>query len=104
MATGGLAGWDSARRVRPAVDVRGDAVEVWPVQLGVDELTRCALASEPLIEGTSVPKPCLARPMLVTVGTGGSAAREARPVSTGVKLHGDCSAIAGPRPQPACGG
>jgi hypothetical protein len=35
--------------------------------------------------------------MLVTVGTGGSAAREARPVSTGVELHGDCTATAGVR-------
>jgi hypothetical protein len=41
------------------------------------------------------------RPRFVTVGTGGSAAREARPVSSGVELHGDCTAIAGLRPQPA---
>jgi hypothetical protein len=42
--------WGSARRVRPAVDVRGDAVEVWLVQVGLDELPRCALESKPLIE------------------------------------------------------
>ena len=42
--------WDSARRVRPAVDGRGDAVEVWTVEVGLDELTRFALETEPLIE------------------------------------------------------
>ena len=42
--------WDSARRVRPAVNVRGDAVEVWLVQIGLDELTRVVLETEPLIE------------------------------------------------------
>ena len=42
--------WDSARRVRPAVDGRGNAVEVWLVQIGLDELTRVVLEIEPLIE------------------------------------------------------
>jgi hypothetical protein len=42
--------WDNARRVRPAVDVRGDAVEVWLVEVGLDELIRFVLESEPLIE------------------------------------------------------
>ena len=42
--------WDSARRVRPAVDVRGNAVEVWLVQIGLDELTRVVLETEPLID------------------------------------------------------
>jgi hypothetical protein len=42
--------WDSARRVRPAVDRRGDAVEVWLVQVGLDELTRFTLETEPLVE------------------------------------------------------
>ena len=42
--------WDSARRVRSAVDGRGDAVEVWLVDVGLDELTPFALESEPLIE------------------------------------------------------
>jgi hypothetical protein len=47
---------DNARRIHPAVDVRGDAVEVRLGQLGLDELPRRALESEPLIEGTSVPR------------------------------------------------
>jgi hypothetical protein len=48
--------WDSARRVRPAVDVRGNAVEVWLVQIGLDELTRVVLEIEPLIQDhVSVP-------------------------------------------------
>ena len=47
--------------------------------------------------GTSAPTPGAARPMLVTVGTGGSAAREARPVSTGAELHCDRTATAGVR-------
>jgi len=42
--------WDSARRVRPAVDGRGDAVEVWQVQGGLDEVTRVVLETEPLVE------------------------------------------------------
>jgi hypothetical protein len=42
--------WDSARRVRPAVDVRGNAVEIWRVEVGLDQLVRFALESEPLIE------------------------------------------------------
>ncbi len=42
--------WGSARRVHSGVDERGDAVEVWLVQIGLDELPRLALASEPLIE------------------------------------------------------
>ncbi len=42
--------WDSARRVRSAVDVRGDAVEIWLVDVGLDELTHFVLESEPLIE------------------------------------------------------
>ena len=42
--------WDSARRVRSAVDGRGDAVEIWLVDVGLDELIHFALESEPLIE------------------------------------------------------
>jgi hypothetical protein len=42
--------WDSARRVRSAVDGRGDAVEVWLVDVGLDELIHFVLESEPLIE------------------------------------------------------
>ena len=42
--------WDSARRVRPAVDGRGNAVEVWLVQVGLDEVTRFVLESEPLVD------------------------------------------------------
>ena len=42
--------WDSARRVRSAVDGWGDAVEVWLVDVGLDELIRFVLESEPLIE------------------------------------------------------
>jgi hypothetical protein len=99
----GRPGWSGTALA--AVDVRGDAVEVWRVQVGLDEFTRCALESEPLIERHQrPPTPGVVRPMLVTVGTGGSAAREARPVSSGVKPPGDCTAIAGLRPQPACGG
>jgi len=55
VATGGLAGWDSARRVRPSVDVRGEVVEVWLVQVGLDELPRFAVASERRIEGHGRP-------------------------------------------------
>ena len=42
--------WDSARRVRSAVDGRGDAVEVWLVNVGLDELIHLVLESEPLLE------------------------------------------------------
>ncbi len=42
--------WDGARRVRRAVDGRGTAVEVWLVQVGLDELIRFVLESEPLVE------------------------------------------------------
>ena len=42
--------WDSARRVRSAVDGRGDTVEVWLVDVGLDELIHLVLASEPLLE------------------------------------------------------
>jgi hypothetical protein len=42
--------WDSARRVRPAVDARGNTVEVWLVQVGLDELIRFVLETEPLLE------------------------------------------------------
>ena len=42
--------WDSARRVRPAVDGCATAVEVWLVAVALDELTRFALETEPLIE------------------------------------------------------
>jgi hypothetical protein len=42
--------WDRARRVRPAVDGRGNAVEVWLVQVGLDELIRLVLEPEPLLE------------------------------------------------------
>ncbi len=55
MATADLAAVGQRPAGSPAVDVRGDAVEVWLVQVGLDELIRCALKSEPLIEGTSVP-------------------------------------------------
>ena len=41
--------WDSARSARPAVDVRG-AVEVWLVQVGLDELISLVLEPEPLLE------------------------------------------------------
>jgi hypothetical protein len=41
--------WDSARSARPAVDVRG-AVEVWLVEVGLDEVTRVVLETEPLID------------------------------------------------------
>jgi hypothetical protein len=36
--------------VRSAVDVRGDAVEIWLVDVGLDELIPFVLESEPLIE------------------------------------------------------
>jgi hypothetical protein len=36
--------------VRSAVDGRGDAVEVWRVDVGLDELIHLVLESEPLIE------------------------------------------------------
>jgi hypothetical protein len=36
--------------VRPAVDGRGNAVEVWLVEVGLDELIRLVLESEPLVE------------------------------------------------------
>jgi hypothetical protein len=42
--------WDSARRVRPAVDGCGTAVEVWLVAVALDELTRFALEPEPLLD------------------------------------------------------
>jgi hypothetical protein len=42
--------WDSARRVRPAVDARGNTVEVWLVTIGLDELTRFTLEAEPLVD------------------------------------------------------
>jgi hypothetical protein len=42
--------WDSARRVRPAGDGRGNAVEVRLVQVGLDELIRLVLEPEPLVE------------------------------------------------------
>jgi hypothetical protein len=105
VATADLAGVRQRPPGLPAVDVRGDPAEVCRVQVGLDELPRCALGSEPLTEGHwRPPMPGAARPMFVTVGTGGWAAREARPVSTGVKLYGDCTAIAGVRREPAFGG
>jgi len=42
--------WDSAHWVRPALDERGNAVEVWLVEVGLDELIRFTLESEPLVE------------------------------------------------------
>ena len=42
--------WDSARRVRSAVDGRGDAVEMWLVDVGLHELIHFVWESEPLIE------------------------------------------------------
>ncbi len=42
--------WDSARRVRSAVDGRGDAVEVWLMDVGLYGLIPFVLESEPLIE------------------------------------------------------
>jgi hypothetical protein len=105
VATADLAGVGQRPPGSPAVDVRGDPVEVCRVQVGLDELPRCALESEPLTEGAPAPPtPGAARPKFVTVGAGGWAAREARPVSTGVKLYGDCTAIAGARREPAFGG
>ena len=50
MVTGGLAGWGSARRGRPAVEGRGDAVEVWRVQVGLDELSPLRVEVRTLIE------------------------------------------------------
>jgi hypothetical protein len=50
VATAELARVDSARRVRPAVDRCGDVVEVWAVQVGLDELTRFTLETQPLVE------------------------------------------------------
>ena len=95
--------WGSASRVHPAVDVRGDAVEVWLVQVGLDELPRCALASERSSRAPASPTPDVASPVLATVGRGAWAAGEARPVRTGVQLIGDGTAIAGVRREPACG-
>jgi hypothetical protein len=48
----GRAGWSGTapRRVRSTVDGRGDAVEVWLVDVGLDELIHFVLESEPLIE------------------------------------------------------
>ena len=108
-ATGGdgRTGWSGPAPAGcvPGVDVRGDPVEVWLVQAGLDELPRCALGTEPLAEDQLQRRfrPGVVRPVFVAVGTGGSAAREARPVSTGVELHGECTAIAGLRREPACG-
>ena len=42
--------WASARRVRSAVDGRGDAVEMWLVEVGLHELIHFVWESEPLIE------------------------------------------------------
>jgi hypothetical protein len=42
--------WDSASRVRPAVDGCGTAVEIWLVAVALDELSRFMLEPEPLIE------------------------------------------------------
>jgi hypothetical protein len=42
--------WDSARSARPAIDVQGEAVEVWMVEVGLDEVTRVVLETEPLID------------------------------------------------------
>ena len=42
--------WDSARWVRSAVDGRGDAVEVWRGEVGLDELSHFVWESEPLRE------------------------------------------------------
>jgi hypothetical protein len=74
-------------------------------QIGLDELPRFALGTEPLAEDNLQRRlrPGAARPVFVTVGTGGSAAREARPVSTGIELLGDRTAIAGVRRKPAFG-
>jgi hypothetical protein len=103
VATGGLAGWDSARRVHPR-----SMGAVTPSRCGG---CRSVSMSFPAARwspnrssrSTSVPTPGGVRPMLVTVGTGGSAAREARPGSTGVELPGDCTAIARERREPAFG-
>ncbi len=97
-------GWSrtAPARFTPA-SICGDAVAVWLVQVGLDELLRFVLDSQALIEGTSVPTPGVVRPVLVTMGTGGSAAREARPVTTGAELLGDCNAIARMRREPAFG-
>ena len=55
MATADLAAVGQRPAGSPAVDVRGDAVEVWLVQVGLDELIRCALKTEPLIQGHQRP-------------------------------------------------
>jgi hypothetical protein len=50
VARTGLAGVGQRPPGSPAVDGRGDAVEVWLVQVGLDELTRFVLEPEPLLE------------------------------------------------------
>ncbi|MEX5718370.1 hypothetical protein [Geodermatophilus maliterrae] len=50
MATAGPLEWDSARRVHRGVDERGTAVQVWLVPVGLDELIRLVLRSQPLVE------------------------------------------------------
>jgi hypothetical protein len=95
--------WGQRPSGSPGVDVRGDPVEVWLVEVGLDELPGFALESERSSRAPASPAPDVVRPVFVTVGRGGWAAREARPVSTGVELIGDCTAIAGVRREPACG-
>ena len=56
MARADLAGVGQRPPGSPAVDVRGDAVQVWPVQVGLADLPRCAGVSQPLTEGSSVPR------------------------------------------------
>jgi hypothetical protein len=64
--------WDSARRVRRAVDGHSNAVQVWLVQVGLDELIRCVAESEPPVEehDRRRPLPSAAGPVFMTVGTG----------------------------------
>jgi hypothetical protein len=50
VARAGLAGVGQRPPGRSAVDVRGDAVEIWLVDVGLDELIPFMFKSEPLIE------------------------------------------------------
>ena len=96
--------WDSARPVHPR-----SMCAVTPSRYG---WCRSVPMSFPAARwnphrssrGTTVPHTGRCRAMFVTVGTGGSAARGARPVSTGVGLRGDGTAVAGVRRKSACGG
>jgi hypothetical protein len=72
--------WDSARRVRPAVDGCGTAVEVWLVAVALDELTRFALELEPLLRRARRGSPrCRERPGRCPVTVGTDAGRGVKP-------------------------